>query len=602
MDYKKIEELFVDFILKILGPNDERENERNNNLKIIEGIISNILTKILPDYIIHILPYGSFPVKTYLKDADVDITIFFESKSEKKILIDIPIQIIDKAILLIKKELENQRTDSPFELISDIKVILAGIRLLKCKIGTISFDISINNFSGLFKLLFIDYIENQLKLQFNKRNLFNDSSYKENKINIFRRTFLLIKGWCFYEGNLMGSNNSLMASYTLEILVIFLFNLHYNEIQNEFDGFEKFFELMQKIDWEKNIISLYGIISNFNFYKKLQDFNNIIMKEKEKNNENTNFLKTLNTPFWFIDKANNNLTKNEIWKDKEDKILCDENVEPLLNINEIKTFINYLNNGMGNIHLLKEGFAINGANFDRFLNVLDPINNHNNLGKSINYHNNSKMKGVINNLNKNLKKIQEIRKKGNPYLYINSLLNLFKLTLTKTYVEIFNDSLNSPQLISNSKIYKKFCKSDNNIKINIDKNEIKKFNKLFSDNAINDENTNLEEEDYDEYVEENEDIEEHDSENSEKEEEEEEEEEKRKEEDKIEENEIKNLFSFETNKKIHFEKIINDIIIKDLFEVEESKQKSVNYNNKLIKQSKDYSINIEKLLKNYKLI
>ncbi len=147
--------------------------------------------------------------------------------------------------------------------------------------------------------------------------------------------------------------------------------------------------------------------------------------------------------------------------------------------------------------------------------------------------------------------------------------------------------------------------NENKLKQEIEnlKNEIKKFNKLFSDNAINDENTNLEEEDYDEYVEENEDIEEHDSENSEKEEEEEEEEEeKRKEEDKIEENEIKNLFSFETNKKIHFEKIINDIIIKDLFEVEESKQKSVNYNNKLIKQSKDYSINIEKLLKNYKLI
>ena len=135
MNYKKIEELFIDFILNIIGPNQERENERNNNLSIIQGIILNILTKKLPDYITHILPYGSFPIKTYLKDADIDITIFFESKLDHKVVIDIPISLIDKAILLIKEELEKHNKDSPFELISDIKPIMAGIRLLKCKIG-----------------------------------------------------------------------------------------------------------------------------------------------------------------------------------------------------------------------------------------------------------------------------------------------------------------------------------------------------------------------------------------------------------------------------------------------------------------------------------
>ena len=102
MNYKKIEDLFVDFILNKIGPNTERENERNNNLSIVQTIILNILTKRLPDYNSYVLPYGSFPIKTYLKNADIDITIVFESKAEKKILIDLPTDLIDKTITIIK--------------------------------------------------------------------------------------------------------------------------------------------------------------------------------------------------------------------------------------------------------------------------------------------------------------------------------------------------------------------------------------------------------------------------------------------------------------------------------------------------------------------
>ena len=65
-------------------------------------------------------------------------------------------EVIDKTILLIKDELEKKNKESSFELFTDIKVIMAGIRLLKFKIGSISIDISINNFSGLFKILFIN--------------------------------------------------------------------------------------------------------------------------------------------------------------------------------------------------------------------------------------------------------------------------------------------------------------------------------------------------------------------------------------------------------------------------------------------------------------
>ena len=590
MNYKEIEELFIDFILDIIGPNIESENERSSHLKIIKDIILNILKKKLPDYETHVLPYGSFPIKMYLKDADIDITIFFESKVDKKVKIDIPIQVIDKAIILIKDELEKKNRESRFELITDIKVIMAGIRLLKCKIGSINIDISINNFAGLNKILFIDFIENQLKIQFNRKKLFNDSLYIDNKINIFRRTLLLIKGWCFYEGKLLGSNVGLMASYTLEILVIFLFNLHYDVIQNEYDGFEKFFELMQKFNWGKNIISLYGIMPKFTFYSRLEDFNKRIQNEKGKKGKEFN----INKPFWYLENNDNEIIT-----------FSNKNIQPLLNLKQVKNYIISLNNGMGNTYILKEGNIINGANFDKLINVLDPLNNHNNLGKSINYHNNEKMKLVIGYINKKLKNIQEIRKKANPFLYLNALLNLFKATLSTTYIDLFINSLNTPEIISNSKIYKKFHKKDKNN--NIDKSEIKKFNNLFLDSPKNDDSTNLEEEDFDEYEEEEDDLEE--SEQSEIEEdedkdqyEEEEDEEKKLKNEIIDKDIEENEQHIEIKDNINFEQIINNDIIKKLFEQKEKKNEIVKYNNQLLNQSKEYSNKLEKQLKMKKLI
>ena len=461
MNYKKIEELFVDYILELTGPNPELEKDRDTNFNIVKGIIIDILNKKFPYYNTFIFPYGSYPMKSYLKNADIDITIFLQSKQEVNIFTEIPIEIINDMIILIKEKFERYNKESAFVLFSEIKIIMADIRLLKCKIGNISLDISVNNFSGIYKVVLIDYIENQFKNEFNRLNLFNDNAFSENKIQIFRRTLILIKAWCLFEGNLMGSNIGLMATYALEIIVIYVFNLHYDHIYNELDGFEKFFELMDNFDWEKSIISLFGIFSSADYQKKLSNYNNnnCNSNNNKKGNKNKNINNTINEPFWYLDyrkgkeiNGNNVYTLNRIDINNDE----DENqIEPLLKLNEIKKLILPINKSMGEIYLKREGRIINAANFDKLINILDPLNNHNNLGKSISFHSKSKMKKIISYMNKQFKYIHKIRKKGNPFLYLNALLNLFKITLTTTYIELFVNYMNSPRLIANSELLKK---------------------------------------------------------------------------------------------------------------------------------------------------
>ena len=623
MNYKKIEELFVDLILEIIAPNIEREKERNDSFSIIKDIIVKKFYSKLPDYFIYILPYGSFPTKTYLKNADIDITIFFQLKTTNKILIDIPGETINKAFNLIKEALEKYNKDFSCELFSDIKIIKADVRLLKFKIGYVSVDISVNNFSGMYKILFFDFIEQQLGTQFNKNNLFLDNAYSSNKINIFRRTLLLIKAWCFYEGNLMGSNIGLMANYTLEILVIYLFNLHYEYIFNEFDGFEKFFELMEEINLEKNVISLFGVISNGSFHQKLSAFNSDIFEESNI---------SVNQPFWFLENKYKDINDKSEERDviynlnKINNFNIYNKCKPLLNIDEIKAFINHINKSIGNIYLKKEGKVINVTNYDKIVNVLDPLNNHNNLGKSINFHSYSKMKKIINYMNKKLKKIQKIRRKGNPFLYINSLLNLFEVTLSNSFIHLFIKSVSNPKIISNSKYLKN--KSYEDSKFIIDKEKIKKFNASFSNKEIKyDNNDNiyktddyLEIEDLDDFAEEKENDEyskkEQEEEDKYAEKEEEEDEDKDEYEDEYKEekkqskiNEIidedddyfdKNINSSKDN--IIFPILINNEIITKLFDLYENKRKNIEYNNLLIQQSNEYSIKLSKFLKLHNLL
>lgn len=598
MDYKKIEELFTDYIFDIIGPNKESETEREYNLDIINSIINNALREPLADFITHIIPYGSFPTKMYLKDADIDITICFESKKEREILPFIPNDLQDRVISLIKEGLEKKNKEKDIDLITDIKIIQTDtIRLLKCKVGNIPVDICINNFAGIHKIIFMEFIEEQISYKLNKLKIYKNNSYSGNKRNLFRRTFLLIKGWCLYEGNLLGSNMSLMASYTLEILVIYLFNFYYDEINNEFEGFEKFFEIMQAFQWDKEIISLFGYISNFDFYKKLKNHNDYKIKNGKKN---INII--INQPLWYIDDKN---IEEKNCKEKE-KILNNNTnkKECLLNLNDVKKFIFYLNKGF------EYGYFSNYTNFDKPTNVLDPLNSHNNLGKSISIYNKSKMKMVISYMTKNLKHIGELRKKSNPFLYMNSLLNLFKNSLNR----FFKKFSKTPEFITNSKIYKKFIKKEEG-SFMVEKEDIIKFNSLYIKNQILNENEikNSEEEDADEYIE-NKDDNYLNSEQSEFAKDEEEEDEDLYEED------INNGDNNDTNEdsdndnynntnmvqndmdKFKFENILNKEILNKLFELNENKINNVKLNNAFILQSKEYSTELENFLKSHNLI
>ena len=494
MQSKKIETLFTNFIIKLVGPNEERENERNLKYTLVKKIIEDFLIVQYPDYIPYIFLYGSFPLKNYLKDSDMDITIIFENKIDHKIILDLSQDIINEILSKIKDSFENYNKKNNQTLFYDINIINANIKLLKCQIQSIPLDISINNFFGLLKIIFMNNIFNQIEKTFKNKNEENNNLEVNNKLIIFKRTIILIKAWCTYEGSLMGSNIGLMASYGLEILILYMFNLYYKDINNEIEGFFYFFNLMKNVDIENNIFSIFGLIPINEFHSKF------FISEKDKNNIGSE-------PFWYI---NNDEKKNDNY---------------LFNLKEIKEILIKINNSPINISINnnknKEEILFKKSFTEKLFNILDPIKLENNLGKSINYHSFSKMKGVLKYITKEFNNIIEIKKKEDPFLYINSLLKLFYNTLSMNFIELFINYLNIPKISIDSNSQNENINNNNGFTLlRVNREDIKKFNKLFlnqqpdiqnidndkknnNDDDIQDNYEEYEEEEDDESIEEN---------------------------------------------------------------------------------------------------
>jgi hypothetical protein len=88
LDYTKIENKFADYILNLLGPNEELDKQREEKFNFIKTLIIKSLKVEYPDLTPHIYCFGSFPLKTYLNDSDLDITILFEEKSKGSFILN----------------------------------------------------------------------------------------------------------------------------------------------------------------------------------------------------------------------------------------------------------------------------------------------------------------------------------------------------------------------------------------------------------------------------------------------------------------------------------------------------------------------------------
>ncbi|CAM0874473.1 unnamed protein product [Alopecurus aequalis] len=78
------------------------------------------------------------------------------------------------------------------------------------------------------------------------------------KKHLFKKSIMLIKAWCYYESRILGAHHGLISTYALEILVLYILHLFHKSLDGPLAVLYRFLDYYSKFDWDNKGISLYG--------------------------------------------------------------------------------------------------------------------------------------------------------------------------------------------------------------------------------------------------------------------------------------------------------------------------------------------------------
>jgi hypothetical protein len=91
-----------------------------------------------------------------------------------------------------------------------------------------------------------------------------------NKDGLYKRSIVLIKAWCLYETRILGSHNASLCSYAIELMILYVLNNHFEEVQTPFDVLRLFVHLFARFNWSKCLLTIYGPIAISTYSQLLQ--------------------------------------------------------------------------------------------------------------------------------------------------------------------------------------------------------------------------------------------------------------------------------------------------------------------------------------------
>ncbi|XP_057477056.1 uncharacterized protein LOC130764756 [Actinidia eriantha] len=78
------------------------------------------------------------------------------------------------------------------------------------------------------------------------------------KNHLFKRSIILIKAWCYYESRILGAHHGLISTYALEALVLYIFHLFHSTLNGPLAVLYRFLDYFSTFDWDNYCISLTG--------------------------------------------------------------------------------------------------------------------------------------------------------------------------------------------------------------------------------------------------------------------------------------------------------------------------------------------------------
>ena len=163
-------------------------------------------------------------MKCYLPDADIDVTCVIPShlnlKSSKWLN------------LVINEFIKEVSLDEPRFNIQSFAFVNAHCQIVKCQIGFVDVDISLNQTTSLAALLLFEYVD----------KLFES--------NLFKKSLILVKVWAEKEVGIVNSTSGFLSSYCIRVMMLFIFNAFHHLIYTPGHAFFLFLEYFSNFNWK----------------------------------------------------------------------------------------------------------------------------------------------------------------------------------------------------------------------------------------------------------------------------------------------------------------------------------------------------------------
>ncbi|XVF81943.1 hypothetical protein PTKIN_Ptkin16aG0002900 [Pterospermum kingtungense] len=81
------------------------------------------------------------------------------------------------------------------------------------------------------------------------------------KDHLFKRSIILIKAWCYYESRILGAHYGLISTYALETMILHIINIFHSSLCGPLAVLFKFLDYYSTFDWANYCVSITGPVS-----------------------------------------------------------------------------------------------------------------------------------------------------------------------------------------------------------------------------------------------------------------------------------------------------------------------------------------------------
>lgn len=206
-------------------------------------VVKDVLARAIPECQCFLM--GSFPLRTYLPDSDIDIAVLVPDSPTTQSDTQTTLRKILDALYCAAMQPEPQEAG---HTLRNISFVNAKTPVVRCTVGNVDFDVTVNQIGSLGAITFLEEADRFI-----------------GKQHLFKRSLLLLKLWLSteavtYAGRpLLGAKNGMFSSYAVSVMVLYLFNAKRDDSLNHpFEVLRAFLETYSRFPWDSCVLTLQG--------------------------------------------------------------------------------------------------------------------------------------------------------------------------------------------------------------------------------------------------------------------------------------------------------------------------------------------------------